>query len=90
MSKEVNILKFHAGSVWEIARSALVSHYICKKESPIPEKSCKWNSIPTSRHIYYKTPEFSCLNQAISINVLGRPFSLSYYTCKVFCILLAL
>ena len=71
MSKEVNILKFHAGSVWEIARSALVSHYICEKKSQIPEKSCKSNSTPTSRHIYYKKPEFSCLNQAISVNVLG-------------------
>ena len=71
MSKEVNILKFHAGSVWEIARSALVSHYICEKKSQIPEKSCKSNSTPTIRHIYYKKPEFSCLNQAISINVLG-------------------
>ena len=52
MSKEVNILKCHKGSVWEMGRSALVSHHICEKTSPIPEKSCKWKNIPTNRFIY--------------------------------------
>ena len=71
MSEEVNVLKFHRGSVWEMGGSALVSHYICEKKSPIPGKSCKWKNIPTSRHIYPKKSEFSCLNQVICINVLG-------------------